>query len=226
MRLLPHVDLVNAYGLTETSSTIAVLGPEDHRAARDGDPVAIDRLSSVGRVLPTVEVQVRGPDGRPVAACEPGEIWVRGEQVSGEYAGRDNPLDDDGWFPTRDRGWVDEEDYLFVEGRADDTIIRGGENVAPAEVEEVLLSHPDVAECAVVGLPDDEWGQRIAAVVVPVDGSTPDADALREHVRKQLRGSKTPDVVVFHETLPHTETGKLLRRVVQSDLQSELDAGA
>ena len=226
MALLPELDLVNAYGLTETSSTIAVLGPDDHRAARDGDPVAVGRLASVGKVLPTVEVQVRGADGEPVGAGEPGEIWVRGEQVSGEYAGRDNPLDAEGWFPIRDRGWVDEEDYLFVEGRADDTIIRGGENVAPAEVEEVLLSHPDVAECAVVGLPDEEWGQRIAAVVVPVEGSSPDAEAIREHVRATLRGSKTPDVVVFHEALPHTETGKLLRRVVLADLQSEVDADA
>ena len=226
MTILPDVNLVNAYGLTETSSTIAVLGPDDHRAARDGDPVAVGRLASVGRVLPTVEVQVRGADGAPVGPGAPGEIWVRGEQVSGEYAGRENPLDDEGWFPTRDRGWVDEEDYLFVEGRADDTIIRGGENVAPAEVEEVLLSHPDVAECAVVGMPDEEWGQRIAAVVVPAEGSTPDADALRDHVRAVLRGSKTPDVVVFHESLPHTETGKLLRRVVLADLESELDAGA
>ena len=226
MAVLPDVNLVNAYGLTETSSTIAVLGPDDHRAARDGDPVAIGRLASVGQVLPTVEVQVRGVDGEVLGAGEVGEIWVRGEQVSGEYAGRENPLDDEGWFPTRDRGWVDDDDYLFVEGRSDDTIIRGGENIAPAEVEEALLSHPDVAECAVVGLPDDEWGQRIAAVVVPVEGADPDPEAIRDHVRAALRGSKTPDVVVFHESLPHTETGKLLRRVVLADLQTELDAGA
>lgn len=224
MDLLPDVDLVNAYGLTETSSTIAVLGPDDHRAARDGDPVAVARLASVGRVLPTVEVQVREADGSVLGAGEPGEIWVRGEQVSGEYAGVVAPLDDEGWFPTRDRGWVDEEDYLFVEGRSDDTIIRGGENIAPAEIEEVLLTHADVAECAVVGVPDDEWGQRIAAVVVLREGATPDAAALQEHARAALRGSKTPDVVVFHEALPHTETGKLLRRVVLADLQSELDA--
>ena len=91
MALLPDVDLTNAYGLTETSSTIAVLGPDDHRAARDGDPVAVNRLSSAGKVLPTVEVEVRDD-----------EIWVRGEQVSGEYAGMDAPLDAEGWFPTRD----------------------------------------------------------------------------------------------------------------------------
>ncbi len=224
MDLLPDVDLVNAYGLTETSSTIAVLGPDDHRSARDGDPVAIGRLASVGRVLPTVEVQVREPDGCVLGAGEPGEIWVRGEQVSGEYAGVAAPLDDEGWFPTRDRGWVDEDDYLFVEGRSDDTIIRGGENIAPAEIEEVLLTHADVAECAVVGVPDDEWGQRIAAVIVLREGAAPDAAALQEHARAALRGSKTPDVIVFHQELPHTETGKLLRRVVLADLQTELDA--
>ena len=106
-----------------------------------------ERLTSAGRVLPTVEVQVRGPDG------EPGEIWVRGEQVSGEYAGRSAVVDADGWFPTRDRGWVDEGGYLFIEGRSDDTIIRGGENL-----------------------------------------------------------------VTFVGRLPYTDTGKLLRRVVQAEI--------
>ena len=99
MALLPDVDLTNAYGLTETSSTIAVLGPDDHRAARDGDPVATARLSSAGQVLPTVEVEVRGPLGEVLPSGEPGEIWVRGEQVSGEYAGREAPLDADGLVP-------------------------------------------------------------------------------------------------------------------------------
>jgi acyl-CoA synthetase (AMP-forming)/AMP-acid ligase II len=218
MALLPDVELTNAYGLTETSSTIAVLGPDDHRAARGGDPVASARLSSAGRVLPTVEVEVRDPLGDPLPAGEPGEIWVRGEQVSGEYAGREAPLDAAGWFPTRDRGWLDDGGYLFIEGRSDDTIIRGGENIAPAEIEEVLLRHPDIAQCAVVGLPDDEWGQRIAAVVVPRAGAALDAAGVREFARRSLRGSKTPDVVTFADALPFTETGKLLRRVVQADL--------
>jgi acyl-CoA synthetase (AMP-forming)/AMP-acid ligase II len=218
MTLLPDVDLTNAYGLTETSSTIAVLGPDDHRAARDGDPVATARLASAGRVLPTVEVEVRGPLGEPLPAGEPGEIWVRGEQVSGEYAGRDAPLDAAGWFPTRDRGWLDDDGYLFIEGRSDDTIIRGGENIAPAEIEEVLLQHPDIAQCAVVGVPDDEWGQRIAAVVVPRPGASVEADDVQAFARLSLRGSKTPEFVSFVDTLPYTETGKLLRRVVQADL--------
>jgi acyl-CoA synthetase (AMP-forming)/AMP-acid ligase II len=218
MQLLPDAAFTNAYGLTETSSTIAVLGPDDHRAARDGDAVAIARLGSAGRVLPGVEVEVRDPLGEPLPTGEPGEIWVRGEQVSGEYAGREAPLDAEGWFPTRDRGWLDGEGYLFIEGRSDDTIIRGGENIAPAEIEEVLLQHPGIAQCAVVGVPDDEWGQRIAAVVVPRTGVTLDAAEVQEFARRSLRGSKTPEIVSFVDALPFTETGKLLRRVVQADL--------
>jgi acyl-coenzyme A synthetase/AMP-(fatty) acid ligase len=143
---------------------------------------------------------------------------VRGEQVSGEYAGRDAVVDAEGWFPTRDRGWLDDEGYLFIEGRSDDTIIRGGENIAPAEIEEVLLRHPDIAQCAVVGVPDDEWGQRIAAAVVVRPGVAMADEVVREHARAHLRGSKTPDVVVFVAELPYTETGKLLRRVVQADI--------
>jgi acyl-CoA synthetase (AMP-forming)/AMP-acid ligase II len=212
MDLLPEVALTNAYGLTETSSTIAVLSPADHRAARGGDPEAVERLTSAGRVLPTVEVQVRGPEGAP------GDIWVRGEQVSGEYAGREAVVDAEGWFPTRDRGWVDEEGYLFIEGRSDDTIIRGGENIAPAEIEEVLLRHPGIDQCAVVGVPDEEWGQCIAAAVVAVPGAALDPVAVKDHARRYLRSSKTPDLVLFVDQLPYTDTGKLLRRVVQADI--------
>jgi acyl-CoA synthetase (AMP-forming)/AMP-acid ligase II len=222
MHLLPEVALTNAYGLTETSSTIAVLGPDDHRAARDGDPGAVERLSSAGRVLPTVEVEVRGDDGAPVAAGEVGEVWVRGEQVSGEYVGRTAPLDADGWFPTRDRGRLDADGYLFIEGRSDDTIIRGGENIAPAEIEEVLLTHPAIAQCAVVGVPDDEWGQTIAAAVVRHPGADVDADDVKAHARRHLRSSKTPAHVAFVDELPYTDTGKLLRRVVQADLRDNV----
>ncbi|MEO7429393.1 MAG: class I adenylate-forming enzyme family protein [Acidimicrobiales bacterium] len=212
LQAFPATDFVNAYGLTETSSTIAVLGPDDHRAARaGGSEEARARLASVGRLVPGIEVDIRD-----------GEIWVRGEQVSGEYLGQGGSLDADGWFPTRDRGRVDDEGYLFIEGRSDDTIIRGGENIAPAEIEDVLLTHPAVKEAAVVGLPDDEWGQRLAAVVVLRGGLDADAEELRELVRARLRTSKTPDLVVFRDELPHTETGKLLRRTVLADLTKEL----
>ncbi len=218
LELFPDVAFANAYGLTETSSTITVLGPEDHRAALSSDDPAVQaRLGSAGLPLPGVEIEIRDPEGRPCPAGVSGDVYVRGDQVAGEYQGVET-VSAGGWFPTRDRGRLDEGGYLFVEGRADDTIIRGGENIAPAEIEEVLLGHDDVADCAVVGIDDEEWGQRIAAAVVLVPGSAATPEDIRSFARGQLRGSKTPDVVVILDELPYTETGKLLRRVVRDDL--------
>ncbi len=218
----PETGFVNAYGLTETASTIAVLGPDDHRdAISSDDPLVQRRLSSAGRLLPMVEIELRGDDDKPVADGGPGIIYLRGEQVSGEYA-TGSVLDAQGWFCTRDRGFLDADGYLFIEGRADDTIIHGGENIAPAEIEEVLLAHAEVLDACVVGVPDDEWGQRIVAVVVARPGSTVTSEQLRDAVRVELRGSRTPESVVFRDALPHTDTGKLLRRIVLKDLADQL----
>ena len=214
----PDTGFVNAYGLTETASTIAVLGPDDHRAAvASDDPAIRRRLASAGQVLPMVEVEIRDDDGNVLAANERGILHLRGEQVAGEYA-TGSLLDDEGWFCTRDAAWLDDDGYLFIEGRADDTIIRGGENIAPAEIEDALHRHPAIADACVVGVPDDEWGQRIAAVVVAKPGASVDAADVREFVRTQLRGSKTPDVIEVADDLPRTPTGKLLRRVVLDQL--------
>ena len=213
----PDTGFVNAYGLTETASTVAVLGPDDHRAAvGSDDPAVRRRLSSAGQLLPSIECEIRDDDGTVLPPGEVGFIHLRGEQIAGEYSSG-SVLDADGWFFTRDRGFVDADGYLFIEGRSDDTIIRGGENIAPAEIETVLLEHLGVAEACVVGVPDDEWGQRIVAVVVPADGQAPSEGELRDHVRARLRGSKTPDVVAFRDALPYTDTGKLLRRLVLGD---------
>jgi acyl-CoA synthetase (AMP-forming)/AMP-acid ligase II len=220
LQAFPTTGFVNAYGLTETASTIAVLGPDDHRdALTSDDPMIQRRLSSVGQVLPMIDIEIRDDHERTVEPGESGLIYLRGEQVSGEYAGA-SLLDDDGWFCTRDQGFIDADGYLFIEGRVDDTIIRGGENIAPAEIEEVLLAQPGVAEACVVGLPDDEWGQRIVALVVQQDGQTLEPIILQDAVRKVLRGSKTPEEILFRDSLPHTETGKMLRRVVQSELMA------
>jgi acyl-CoA synthetase (AMP-forming)/AMP-acid ligase II len=174
------------------------------------------RLGSTGLPLPGIEIEIRDEDGRPSPPDVTGDIYVRGEQVAGEYLGAGGVTD--GWFATRDRGHVDEAGYIFVEGRADDTIIRGGENIAPAEIEEVLLAHEDVIDCAVVGIDDVEWGQRIAAAVVLVPSAITTPEDIRSFARKRLRSSKTPDVVVVLDELPYTETGKLLRRVVREDI--------
>ena len=220
LELLPEVGFVNAYGLTETSSTIAVLTPDDHRAARStDDPVVIRRLASVGQPVPGIELEIRGDDGTVLPPGVTGELFVRGEQVSGRYTGIGSVLDENGWFPTKDIALLDEEGYLFIGGRSDDTIIRGGENIAPAELEEVLIEHPHVRDVAVVGVEDPQWGQAIVAVVVPLVGVEPDAEELREYVRKSLRGSRTPDRVVFRDELPTTPTGKVLRREIVQELR-------
>jgi acyl-CoA synthetase (AMP-forming)/AMP-acid ligase II len=170
------------------------------------------RLSSVGVALPSITLAIRDDDGAELGANEPGRVWVRGEQVSGEYAETSSAVDGDGYFDTRDRGYLDEAGYLFILGRTDDTIIRGAENIAPAEIEDVLLRHPDVSDAVVVGLPDEVWGERIAAAVVLRDGAELGCEQLQAHVRERLRASKTPDRIVFWAELPRTETGKLIRR--------------
>jgi acyl-CoA synthetase (AMP-forming)/AMP-acid ligase II len=219
----PETGFVNAYGLTETSSTIALLGPEDHRAAlASTDPVQRARLGSAGRPVPGIEMQIRDESNAVLGVDQIGELWVRGPQVSGEYVGVGSVLDADGWFPTKDRAWVDADGYLFIEGRSDDTIIRGGENIAPAEIEDAIITHPEVSDAAVIGVEDDEWGQRLVAVVVRNEGSRLDSDAIKQHVRTRLRGSRTPDDVVFRTELPHTATGKLLRREVVQDVSMSL----
>ncbi|MGW0162830.1 class I adenylate-forming enzyme family protein [Mycobacterium sp. NPDC003323] len=222
LELLPAVGFVNAYGLTETSSTIAVLTPDDHRVALASDDAAVARrLGSVGQPVPSIEVQIRAEDGTVLGAGETGELFVRGEQVSGRYTGIGSVLDEQGWFPTKDVATLDEDGYLFIGGRSDDTIIRGGENIAPAEIEDVLVEHPAVRDCAVVGAEDPQWGQIIVAVVVPAVGTDPDAEELRSFVRAQLRGSRTPDRVVFRAELPTNATGKVLRRELVSELNDK-----
>lgn len=217
LKLLPHVDFVNAYGLTETSSTIAVLGPEDHRVAiASSDPNVRRRLGSVGQPLPTLELEIRGPHGEVLGPNQSGEIYVRGDQVSGEYLSK-KVIRDDGWFPTNDGGWMDDDGYLYVEGRLDDVIVRGGENMSPGEIEDVLRAHPNVADVAVLGVPDNEWGEKVAAVVVVRNGQ-PTTEELAAFVKAQLRSSKTPEVWEFREALPYNDTGKLLRRVLKAEL--------
>jgi acyl-CoA synthetase (AMP-forming)/AMP-acid ligase II len=215
LREWAQVDFVNAYGLTETSSTVTLLGPEEHRAALESpEPAVRARLSSIGRPLPGIELEIRGPDGEVLGPGQTGRICVRGEQVSAEYAGLGRAVDDRGFFDTKDDGYLDSGGYLFISGRTDDTIIRGAENIAPAEIEDVLLRHPAVLDAVVFGVPDQEWGQRIEAAVVTRPGTAVEAAELRDFTRRVLRSSKTPDRFWFLDALPRTETGKLLRRMV------------
>ena len=176
------------------------------------------RLSSAGLPLPGVEVSIRDDVGNELPAGAVGEIFVRGEQVSGEYLEKGSLLDEHGWFPTKDGGYIDEGGYLFVQGRNDDIIIRGGENIAPAEVEDVILRHPDVADAVAFGVPDEEWGARLVLAAVLVPGAEATESELSAWIREQSRASRTPDQIVFRDKLPYTDTGKILRREVQASV--------
>jgi acyl-CoA synthetase (AMP-forming)/AMP-acid ligase II len=224
MALFPNTGFTNAYGLTETSSTICILDPDDHRAgAASADPAVRKRLNSVGKPISTVEVEIRDEDGKPLSAGQAGEIYVRGDQVAGEYLGLGSMLDANGWFPTRDRGYLDSYGFLYLDGRADDVIVRGGENISPGEIEDVLLTHPAVLDAAIVAVPDQEWGEAVGAAVVLKDGATATSTELQDWVKNRLRSSRVPTAVMFKDQLPYNEMGKILRRVVKQELTASLD---
>lgn len=217
--LFPETGFTNAYGLTETSSTVALLGPEDHRQALvSDDPAVRARLTSLGKPIPTVEIEIRDENGEVLPPGEPGEIYVRGEQVSGEYKEK-SALDAQGWFPTRDAGYMDEHGYLFLSGRADDVIVRGGENMSPGEIEDVLLTHPAIADACACAIPSVEWGEAVGIAIVLRDGHDAPAEPdIKDLVRARLRSSRVPEKIVFLSELPYNEMGKLLRRKVKDVL--------
>ena len=142
---------------------------------------------------------------------------MRGEQVAGEYLQQGSKLTDEGRFPTNDGGELDADGYHYVTGRLDDVIVRGGENISPGEIEDVLLDHPDVHDVAVIGVPSDQWGETIGAVVV----GTANEDDLKAHVTERLRASRSPDTIMYREELPYNDTGKLLRRVLRAELADD-----
>jgi len=223
MELFPETNFTNAYGLTETSSTISLLGPDDHREAMATQEEAIRRrIVSVGQPLPTIEVSIRDTETEEeLPAGERGLIFVRGEQVSGEYRGKGSLLDAEGWFNTRDGGYLDDGGYLFLEGRMDDVIVRGGENMSPGEIEDVLLTHASVLDACVIGVPDEQWGEAVAAAIVLRKDTEASVAELQQWVKDRLRSSRTPERVEFCEELPYNETGKLLRRKVREAMQEQ-----
>jgi|SRR5581483_373973 len=208
---------VNAFGQTETTSTLTVLGPDDHRLTGDAsrDEAVLKRLRSIGRPLPDVEIEVRDDAGRSLPPNEVGEIMVRTPRVMKGYAGDVDggaKLEPDGFLHTRDLGYLDDEGYVFLVGRKDDMIIRGGENIAPAEVEATLQSHPAVDEVAVFGVPSVEWGQVVAAAVVLRPGAHATSEELSEFCRARLASFKKPELIRVVAELPRNPLGKILRK--------------
>ncbi len=218
------VGFVNAYGQTETTSSLTVLGPDDHRI--EGSPAEVElklkRLNSIGKPLPDVEIRVRDEANNFLPPGQVGEIIIRTPRIMKGYAGReDDAALAEGWRATGDLGWIDEDGYVFFAGRKDDMIIRGGENIAPAEIEAVLMSHPAVDEAAVIGVPSVEWGQTVKAFVVLRPGQQVSADSLREFCRTRLASFKRPEEIVFIEALPKNPLGKILRKELHAREQEQ-----
>ena len=215
MEAFPGVELVQSYGLTETAPILTTLGWPEHVAGLEGG----ERLRSVGRPLVGVELRIVDEAGNDVAAPgEAGEIVVRGPNVASGYLDRPQETADafrGGWFHTGDVGRLDGEGFLYVVDRKKDVIITGGENVWSTEVEAALYAHPEVVEAAVVGTPDETWGEALLAVVVPAPGSPlaagGGADALVAHCRARIGGYKVPRRFRFVDALPKSAMGKVLK---------------
>ena len=219
IRIMPWTRFINAFGQTETASTITMLGPDDHiiEGTEEEQQKRLNRLkSSIGKPLPDVEVKIIDPDGNEVPRGEIGEIIAKGPRIMSGYWGdkekTDQVLTSDGWLKTSDKGWMDEDDYIFLAGRDDDLIIRGGENISPGEVENAITSLDKIEEAAVIGVPDPEWGQEPKAIVVLKKGKTATEEEIIEHCRNKLASFKKPKSVIFVDELPRNQMGKVLKK--------------
>jgi long-chain acyl-CoA synthetase len=204
-----HSDLLGLYGLTESTGAVIELGAADH--ARE------HLLRSAGRPYPWVELRVVDPaTGADRSPREVGEVWLRAPNVMTGYFDRPEEtaaaITPEGWLRTGDGGYIDDEGFLFLTDRVKDMIVSGGENVYPIEVEDVLAEHPDVSDVAVIGVPDDRWGEAVKALVIPRDGSDPAPEQLVAFARTRLAAYKLPRSIDFVDDFPRTPTGKVRKR--------------
>ena len=187
--------MAQVYGMTEACGVVSALSVADHE-----DPTVAHRLVSAGLPISGVEIEIRDPaTGERLGVDEPGEVWVRSEQLMSGYWGKPEAtaaaITPDGWLRSGDGGHVDADGYVYVTDRIKDMIISGGENIYPAEIERVLAEHPTVGDCAVIGVPDERWGEVPKAVVVAAPGQTVEPDALLAYCREHLASFKCPKSV-------------------------------
>lgn len=226
MEAWPETEFIQVYGLTEVAGVATHLMPEEHRSAiPDGHP---ERLVSAGRAIPGVEIRIVDPTTlEDLPTGEHGEIWLRTPQLMKGFLGKPEAtaevLVEDGWFRTGDLGKVDAEGFLFVEDRLKDMIISGGENIYSPEVERVIAEHPAVMEVAIIGVPDDTWGESVKAVVSLKPGTAVSEEALIAYAREHLAHYKCPKSVDFLELLPRNPTGKILKRDLRQPYWSGRD---
>ncbi len=219
--VFPGVSFINAFGQTETASTVTTLSPEDHNitGTEEEKEKKLKRLSSIGKPMSDVEMKIIGEEGNELPSGQVGEIVARGPRVMAGYwkdqEKTEKTVDKEGWVHTSDMGYVDEDGYFFLAGRATDMIIRAGENISPEEIEAVLHSHPKIEEAAIIGVPDEEWGEVPMAVAVLKQGETATPEEVMEYCRANLASFKRPRSVVFVDELPRNPMGKVLKRVLR-----------
>jgi acyl-CoA synthetase (AMP-forming)/AMP-acid ligase II len=205
------------YGATESSGALTLLRPEQHDVNNEA------RLRSCGTPLPLIEIKIVDAEGNEASEGATGEFWVRSPTLFGGYWNQPEAtaaVMRGSWYRTGDAGFRDKDGLLYIVDRVKDMIITGGENVYSAEVEQALTKHPAVKQCAVIGLPDPKWGEKVTAVVIACPGSSPTAEDLIAHCRSLIAGYKVPKEVRFAETLPMTATGKVLKRALRDQVLS------
>jgi acyl-CoA synthetase (AMP-forming)/AMP-acid ligase II len=209
MALYPNAAFIQMYGATETTGTVCYLPPEDH------DVAGTKRMLGCGKPYPEVELRIVGEGDRDLPVGEVGEVLIRAPMVMSGYhnlpeATTKALLGD--WYRTGDAGYCDEDGYLYLFDRVKDMIVSGAENIYPAEVENALHEHPEVRDCAVIGVPDEKWGESVMAVVVRTPGSTLEGPELIAFARERIAGFKIPRQVTFTDELPRNPSGKILKR--------------
>ena len=208
-------DFYQTYGMTETTGGVVFLTADDHQRAVAGEP---ELLQSCGRINFGGEVKIVNTDGQPLAAGETGEITIRSPLVTAGYWKREaetNKALKDGWIHSGDAGFIDENGYIFIRDRIKDMVVSGGENIYPVEVEKVLSGHPDILEAAVIGIPDETYGEALLAVCVPREGRQLDINSLIEFCHGKIAGYKIPRTMVVTEALPRNPSGKILKTVLR-----------
>ncbi len=211
------------YGMTETCGTIVYLPPEDH------DPNGNPRMRSAGLPMPGVELKIIDEQGNTLPPNTVGEVATRSKANMAGYWKLDeatrSTMGEDGWLRTGDAGYLDEDGYLYIHDRVKDMIISGGENIYPAEVENAVYGHPDVAEVAIIGVPDEKWGETVKAVVALKPGATADPQAILDFARSRIAGFKAPKSVDFVPALPRNASGKILKRQLREPYWAGKDRG-
>ena len=209
VKTIPDAGFLQCYGMTETTGTIAALPPEDHDLAGN------QRMKSAGKAVPGVELKVIGEDGEELPRGEVGELICRSPSNMAGYWNLPEATESslvDGWMHTGDAAYMDEDGYVYIQDRMKDMIISGGENVYPAQVESAIYGHPQIAEVAVIGVPDETWGEAVKACIVPKPGEELDEASVIAWTKERLAGFKVPRSIDVLDVMPRNASGKILRK--------------